>query len=129
MSKHTLPSGAILEITLAPFADANNLKKAIASEMKGLHLTSEMSLTDANFLKDAVFTAIASERILACVEQCFKRCTYNGLKINADTFEPAEARGDYDLICYEVVKENLLPFLKGLSAQLKDMFPKKQASA
>lgn len=119
-----LPSGAKLEIALAPFKDAHDLQKALAKEMKEVKIAGGMDITDENLIKDVICTALSSDKIIEAVFVCMKRCTYNGLKITLDTFESEEARGDYYVACMEVAKENILPFLKGLSPLYGDMFKK-----
>ena len=122
--KKILSSGVELEITLAPFKDAHNLQKAIASELKNVKINPDVEL-DTNFMKDLICTAVASDKIMDALNVCLKRCTYNNLKITDDIWEAVEARADYYEVCTEVIKENCLPFVKGLSAQFADIFPKK----
>ena len=122
MKKVTLPSGKILEISLASFSEANALSKAIAAEIKNLKIDKELDLQDPNFLKDIVCTAISSEQILDCLKICMKRCMYDNQKINDDSFEPEENRQDYFFVCKEVLLETMRPFLKGLSSQLGGIF-------
>lgn len=114
MKKITLPSGSKLEIDLAPFADANALNKAVAKELKEIEFNPEMDLSNPAFIKDLVCTAFSSELIMSALEACFKRCTYNGLRIDANTFEPEEARQDYFITCKEVLIEQLRPFAPAL---------------
>lgn len=120
--KKELPSGAKLEITLAPFEDANNLRRAVASELKKVQVTSETELTEANFVKELLCTGLASREIEEAIWICLKRCLYNEQKITPDLFEPADKRGDYLPICIDVATENLAPFMKGLLSQLKTIF-------
>jgi hypothetical protein len=127
MSKVKLPSGAELEINLAPFSDANALNKAVARELAKLKLDKEIELNDPSFLKDLVCAAIASEDIMAALWVCFKRCTYSGLRITSETFEPEEARGDYFIICKEVLQANCLPFIKSLLSQFGADLAEKKA--
>ena len=115
--KINLPSGATLEITLAPFADANALNKAVAKELLKLKINKDLDFEDPNFIKDLVCSAISSDEIMNALENCFKRCTYNNLKITMDTFESEEARGDYFIVCKEVLTVNCAPFVKSLSSQ------------
>ena len=122
MKKVTLPSGKILEISLASFSEANALSKAIAAEIKNLKIDKELDLQDPNFLKDIVCTVISSEQILDCLKICMKRCMYDNQKINDDSFEPEENRQDYFFVCKEVLLETMRPFLKGLSSQLGGIF-------
>ena len=117
MKKVTLPSGKVLEISLASFSEANALNKAVASELKGLKIDRDLDLEDPNFIKDAVCTAIASDKIMGCLDACIKRCTYDGIKIDKDTFEPEENRQDYFIVYKEVLIETIRPFLKSLLSQ------------
>ena len=127
MSKTKLPSGAELEIQLAPFSDASSLNKAVAKELKALKIDATLELNDPNFIKDLVCSAIASDEIMACVWQCFKRCTYNGIKIDANTFEPSEARGDFYVVCKEVLTANIGPFFQSLLSQFEGLKAEKKA--
>lgn len=122
--KKELPSGAVLEITLAPFADANKLFKIVGKEFKQIGIKPDQELLDANFLKDCFCTLISSDEVIAAIMVCAKRCTYNGLKITEETFEPAEARGDYIVALTLIAQENVIPFMSGLYAQYKTIFGK-----
>ena len=114
--KTALPSGAELEVTMSPFKIAKALYMAVADEMKALKLDPKAEV-DVNFWKDLMCTGVASKRIEEALAECMKRCTYKGLKITDDTWEPVEARGDYLQACFEVAKENILPFTKDLFAK------------
>lgn len=122
-----MPSGAILEINLAPFADANALNKAVAKELLKIKIDKDLELEDPNFIKDLVCTAISSDEIMGALWSCFKRCTYNNLKINQDSFESEEARGDYFNVCKEVLIGNLAPFGKSLLSQFGASYSEKKA--
>lgn len=113
MKKVVLPSGAELIITMAPFPVARKLYMSIASELKGLKMDAQ-SEVDVNFLKDLLCSALESEKINLALLECMKRCTYNGIKITDDLFEPESARDDYLTICWEVLYENVYPFMKSL---------------
>jgi len=121
MKEITLPSGAILKITLAPFSDSRDLYQAFLEEIKTINFKS--SVQEA--LKDLICYGFSSKRIEMCLEKCFKRCLYNSgngdLKIDKDTFEPEEARDDYLTVCLEVAKENVMPFTKSLYAKYKPL--------
>jgi len=121
--KKDLPSGAKMEINPAPFAAAKKLYKAIAAEAKGLKLNMNEEL-DINFFKDILLTALSSDSIEAELWECFKRCTYNGMKVTPETFEPIAARGDYLPACFEVAVVNVSPFMKPLYAQYAEKFQK-----
>ena len=116
MREVTLPSGAKLAITLPPFAVSKALYQAVLEEAKALKLDPEADI-DINLFKDLFCTAMSSKKIEACLNECMKRAQYNGLKIDADTFEPESARQDYIHACFEVARESVLPFMKSLSAQ------------
>jgi maltooligosyltrehalose synthase len=117
-----MPSGAELKITVAPFSEAKALYQAVAEEAKALKLDPKQEI-DVNFFKDIFCVGLASAKIEKALEPCLKRVTYNGLKIDANTFEDVEARQDYFLVCYEVAKENLLPFTKSLTQKLSHIIP------
>lgn len=118
MREVTLPSGAVLKITLAPFAVSKALYQAILEEAKGVTVTSTTEMP--TLYKELFCMGFASKQIETCLWECFKRCTYNNgkgdLKIDAETFEPAAARDDYMSVCIEVAKDNVTPFVKSLIA-------------
>jgi len=116
---HELPSGAKLEITLAPFRIARELEKAVALELKAISIDAGASVE--NSLKDLILVNVYSNPIEAALQKCMERVTYNGLKITPDTFEDAKAREDYHAVCFHVAEENLRPFLKSLYALFKEL--------
>lgn len=111
--KVELPSGAKLEITLAPFVDARALYQAFADEFKTLKIQGTTEL-DYNFLKDIFLVGISSKKIEQALDLCMKRATYNGAHIDGDTFTPEESRQDYFEVCFEIAKVNIMPFTKAL---------------
>lgn len=123
MKEVKLPSGATLKITPSPFKDAKSLYQAILKEAKGVSINSKTEM--AEIFKNLFCIGFSSEEIERHLWVCFSRCTYNGgkgdLKIDADTFEPIEARDDYMQACMEVAKENILPFVKSLYAEYQRM--------
>ena len=127
-----LPSGAILKIQAAPFAEAKALHQAILEEAKGVHVGTTAEL--GNIFKDLFCIGFASKKIEACLWACFPKCIYSSekgdLKIDKDTFEPIEAREDYLTVCMEVAQENVAPFMKSLYAEycrILAMIEKRQA--
>lgn len=126
MTEITLPSGAILKITIAPFAEAKALYQAVLEEIKQVDIKSNTDL--ASVFKDLACVGFSSKKIEACLEACFKRCTYNSgkgdLKIDKDTFEPVEARIDYMAVSLAVAKENILPFMKSLYVEYQQYLAK-----
>lgn len=124
MKKVKLPSGATLTITLAPFAVSKALYQAMLKEAKGVAVDSKTEMVA--LYKDFFCVGFSSPEIEKTLWECFQRCTYDGgkgdLKIDSDTFEPAEARDDYWTVCMEVAKENVLPFTKSLFAEYSHIF-------
>lgn len=116
MTEITLPSGAILKINLSPFAVAKELYQTVLDEVKTLNLDPEKEV-DANLFKDIFCIGFSSKKIEKCVEKCMIKCLYNNLKIDENTFEPEDARQDYNTVLFEVAKANITPFLKSLYAQ------------
>lgn len=116
MTEIKLPSGAMLMINPAPFADAKALYQAMLKEVKQISFDPKTDI-DTEFIKNVFCTGFSSEIIEAKVWECMKRCTYNKEKLVPDIFEPVEARDDYFTVCFEVAKENIAPFTKSLYAQ------------
>ena len=126
MKEIKLPSGAILKIAPAPFENARALYQAVLEEAKTVAISSKDEL--ANVYKDLFCVGFSSKKIEAALGECFKKVLYcdkrGDLKIDKDTFEPLEARGDYVTVCMAVAKENIDPFVKGLYAEYKALFEK-----
>lgn len=114
----TLPSGANLQVQIAPFAVAKALYQACLREIKHVSLASgEWSVETA--IKDLFCLGFSSGEIEECLWRCFDRCTYNKVRIDKDTFESVESRQDYVKVCVEVAKANIDPFVRGLFAEFK----------
>ncbi len=116
MNEVVLPSGAKLVITLPDFEVSKALFQAVAEEAKGLRLDPKAEV-DVNVWKDLFCTFLCSKKIEMCLWECMKRATYNGLKIDKETFEKEDSRDDYFTVCYEVGKKSILPFSKSLYAK------------
>jgi hypothetical protein len=73
--------------------------------------------------KELFCGSFTSKEVERCLWACFARCLYSGPtiegKITKDTFEPLEARQDFIVVCTEVARENVLPFVNGLYAEYK----------
>ncbi len=119
MREVKMPSGATLKVSMSPFSASKALYQALLREMKGIAIPQKDSPQVESMLKDALCAGFSSPYIEECLWECMKKCTYNGLKIDVDTFEPAKAREDYIPVCVEVVKDNVLPFAKSLYADYK----------
>lgn len=116
MKEVKLPSGAVLNINVAPFKDSRNLYQAVLEEGKALKLDPGAEI-DVNLYKDLACIFLASKKVENALWVCMGRCLYNGMKIVEDTFEPESARDDYLRVMFEVAKENVLPFTKSLYAE------------
>lgn len=112
----TLPSGAVLRITPAPFAVAKDLYQAVLRELRFIPIQSENEFGE--LLKNIFTAGFSSKEIERLAMKCMERCTYDAgdgqEKFTDKTFEPVEAREDYSVVFFEVVKENINPFAKSL---------------
>ena len=117
--KITLPSGAELEITEAPFRIAEALNDALMEECGALQAQLSSEIDVKALLSRVVLKGFSSKKIKAAVWDCMARATYKGVKITQDTWEPTEARADYYVTCYHVAEVNVRPFMKDLSAQFE----------
>lgn len=125
MNSVTLKSGNTLEVQQASFEHSWNLTQAVASELaKGLPgfkvdgLDVEMLQKDLDLGKvmSVVCQLIASPTIYALVWPCFAPCLYNKQKIikGESVFDDEAARQDFLPCVVEILKANVLPFMKGL---------------
>ena len=124
--KVSLPSGAELEITLAPFMEGERLFTATAECLKGVKVDGNADVQDLtsnlNSLKDMFLSCLTSQAMKDAILACLKRCTYNRQRITSwDVFDSLEARQDYLAVCWEVVKFNLTPFTKSLFSKLSGL--------
>lgn len=117
LKKITLPTGSVLEMNIAPFADSKALYQAVAEEMMKVQLDPDRKVESA--LKDLICLGLSSQKIEMRINKCMERALYNGVKIDSQTFEPEKARDDYFMVCFEVAKVNVMPFMKSLYAQYK----------
>ena len=125
-NKVSLPSGAELEITLAPFMEGERLFTAAAECLKSVKVDGNADVQDLtsniNSLKDAFLSCLTSQAMKDAILACLKRCTYNKQRITSwDVFDSLEARQDYLAVCWEVVKFNLTPFTKSLFSKLSGL--------
>jgi hypothetical protein len=109
-----LPSGATLTVYEAPFSEAYSLYQKCVNELA--HYKLELAKGGLTFekLKDLFCIACASDEIINAAWPCLRRCLYAGVKIDPSTFEPSEARQDFLPCMVEIMKDNVLPLLKGL---------------
>lgn len=124
--KVSLPSGAELEMTLAPFMEGERLFTATAECLKGVKVDGNADVNDLtsnlNSLKDAFLSCLTSQAMKDAILACLKRCTYNKQRITSwDIFDDVNAREDYLAICWEVVKFNLTPFTRSLFSKFSGL--------
>lgn len=146
MEDINLPSGAKLHITIAPFADAHALLKAILKAVKGTQISAgtldgDMSMDGIlrspellSQIIDKVLSIATSDEVEACLWKCFERTTYQGIKLYRVLMDDPKfsdgIREDYYTICMKVIEANCKPFFKqtfsGLSilAPITDSSPK-----
>ena len=122
----SLPSGAELEITLAPFMEGERLFTATAECVKGVKIDGNAEVGDLtsnlNSLKDMFLSCLTSKDMKDAILACLKRCTYNKQRITSwDIFDDVKAREDYLAVCWEVVKFNLTPFTKSLISKFSGL--------
>lgn len=132
--KVSLPSGAELEITLAPFMEGERLFTATAECLKSVKVDGKTDVQDLtsniNSLKDAFLSCLTSQDMKDAILVCLKRCTYNRKRITSwDVFDSIEARQDYLAVCWEVVKFNLTPFMKSLISKLSGLMETQEKPA
>lgn len=118
MREIKLPSGATLKIPVVPFATAKALYQALLAELKNISIDPKGDT--ASLFKDLFCVGFSSPKIEACLWECFKRCLYNELKIDDQTFEPVERRDDYMKVCVAVATETVTPFAKSLYAEYQN---------
>jgi hypothetical protein len=125
MIKTTLPSGSILEITLLPFEEAWGISQMITKEIERIDFDiksvnfSDIKMTDVVNFKNPICAILSSKVVVEAAKICFKRATYNGLKIDSQTFEQREYRSDFLPVIFHVLKENISPFFENLLSSLK----------
>ena len=124
--KVSLPSGAELEMTLAPFMEGERLFSATAECLKGVKVDGNADVSDLtsnlNSLKDMFLGCLTSQAMKEAILACLKRCTYNKQRITSwDIFDDIQAREDYLAVCWEVVKFNLTPFTKSLISKFNEV--------
>jgi hypothetical protein len=117
METKTMPSGAVLEMTMAPFAEGHALLKAVSREIEGIKL----DLKDVDPIKNFIARMIYSDSVERALKPCLDRCIYNKQRINDQLFEDPKSRGDYLAVVKEVLVHNLTPFIGNLSSMFKDI--------
>ena len=128
--KHELPSGAYIDVTPLPYAQAWEVAQTLLRvieqinvDLHGIDLEQLMA-TDVLVLKGPICALLGSRDIQSAVKLCFTRCCYssinvNPIKIDDHTFEPVERRGDFLFCAFYALKENVFPFFGSLASFLK----------
>lgn len=119
--QHKLPSGALLEITIAPFEDAQELYQMVAGELLSVDIKADDEI-NVNMFKNLFCVFLSSKKIKEAIDLCAKRCVYNKERIDSDTFEEVDRRQDYIECMAMIAWENIHPFGKALFAQYKEVF-------
>jgi hypothetical protein len=139
METVTLPSGAVLKITLSPFDVAKRLfQKVILFQlaMKDVQLADgKDAVADADDqvkTRKLMVAALSSSEVEAAILECFPRCLLNtggaDGPLTPKSFEKPEMWGDYLVACAEVGTANFLPFVKSLSSGYLTGTPSKDAT-
>jgi hypothetical protein len=125
MESVILPSGAELKITLLPLEDAWEIQQIVSKELSAIDVDirsvdlTALKPSDIFLLKKPFLQALSSSKLIDAAKRCQSRCLYNGLKIDADTFETPKARGDYIFVNFNLLRANIAPFFASLLSFLK----------
>jgi hypothetical protein len=116
-----LGSGARLHVTVAPFEDANALRKALLRTAKGIPLAADPLQMDVTVLKDVFIEAASSNDVEQCLFKCMERASYQDVKVTRGLFDDPKlgesARADLLEIYWKVIETNCAPFfVKAFSA-------------
>ena len=124
--KITLPSGAILDITLMPFEAAWDVCQLVTKEIEKLAIDpsvlsifskdekTDVTIAELFNLKGPICSILANPILVEAAKICFVKCTYDDIRIDKHTFEKVECRGDFIPAVYFVLKSNLSPFFGSL---------------
>lgn len=123
--RQELPSGAYLDVTPLPYAQAWDVAQTLLREVEKIDLDLKGMDFEALLVSDIVafkgpFCAVlGSPTVQNAVKLCFNRCCYNQVRIDEQTFESVERRGDYLFCAFYALKENVYPFFGSLVSFLK----------
>ena len=129
MPKVTLPSGAVLDITVSSFEASMNLLKAVMREVEQVKLNFGSTAPNMreflnqpageevlNTLKNLVSRLIYSPEVTEALWVCMGPVRYNDRKVDKMLFEDEAVRGDYFAVAKEVLMANIAPFMKNLTS-------------
>lgn len=124
MVKHKLPSGAQFEIHALSFEKAWEITQIVLKEFESVKLDlkstdfKELMGMDVFALKGPICGILSSQTMVAAAKKCFAHCLYNNARIDENTFDSSEARGDFIFCCFYALKENVYPFFASLISSL-----------
>ena len=122
--KHTLPSGAVLDITLLPYEQAWEVSQCVAAVFEKIDFDfsafKDQDIKSINVLdlKGPFLKLLSDKTIIEQAKKCWIKCKVNDLRIDSMTFEKAEMRKDFLPTVYHVIKENISPFFENLLSSL-----------
>jgi hypothetical protein len=129
--RQELPSGAYIEITPLSYEQAWDVAQSLLREVQKLDVNIEalefdekdQAKIDPIAFKGPICGILSSPIAQNAVKLCFTRCLYiqgtSQAKIDKDTFEPVERRGDFLFCAYYALKENVYPFFGSLVSLLR----------
>lgn len=121
--KFTLPTGAVLEVSVSSFSDASQLRKQLLAATRGVPLPSDLLNEDVTALKDLVVNAACSDAVEEAFFRCADKALYNGVRVSRELFDDPkimeQARRDYYAIMLRVIEVNCEPFFEQLFSVLK----------
>ena len=115
-----LPSGATLDITLLDYEKAFDVFQIVARQLGLIDVDfskidfEKFQLMDVMEFKRPLTQILSNPDLVKVGNQCLVKCTYDGIKITAKTWEPPEARKDYVFAIFYALKENCYPFVEGV---------------
>jgi len=131
MAKYDLPSGAVLDVTPLPYGEAWDVASTILKEIDKVDIKAlagfdlpnsddfrKFITANINDVKSPLCLILSSKKVLESAHACFKKCTYNDIRINGQTFESIESRKDFLMAAFYAIKENVMPFFEGLLSSL-----------
>ena len=123
--KITLPSGALLDITLMPYEQAWEICQIVTKFFENVKLdvgslnVKDFLASDLISISGPVCKILSSKELVEAGRRCFARCTIDGIKIASDSFEKKESRADFIPTIFYALRENISPFFENLLSSLK----------
>ncbi len=140
----TLDSGAVLNVSMAPFEVGHKLFKVVGKELTQIKFAfGNAEVEDLGKLKDLlrsddavdtikniILRLVSSDDVEDALWACMAYADYDKKKVikTNNIFDSAEARGDYLVVAKEVLWFNLSPFFRNLSSMLPDLQKKTTVS-